>query len=56
MVEVGSFAKPQTSLKFFVNTTQPETKPEHFLGLTFQTKVSNLSPNPRQSLNAIIVV
>ena len=39
-------AKPKTSLKFFVNTTKPNTKVLAGFGQKLETKVSTLSLSP----------
>ena len=45
-LKVEPLAKPKTSLKFFVNTTQPKTKLLAGFGQKLETKVSYLSLSP----------
>ena len=45
-LKVEPLAKPQTSLKFFVNTTKPMTKVLAGFGQKLETKVSTLSLSP----------
>ena len=45
-LKVDPLAKPKTGLKFFVNTTKPNTKVLAVLGPKPETKVSTLSLSP----------
>ena len=45
-LKVEPLAKPKTSLKIFVNTTNPKTEVLVVLGQKLETKVSTLSLSP----------
>ena len=45
-LKVEPLAQPKTSLKFFVNTTEPKTKVLAGFGQKRETKVSTLSLSP----------
>ena len=45
-LKVEPLAKPNTSLKIFVNTTKPKTKVLAVLGQKLEIKVSTLSLSP----------
>ena len=45
-LRVEALAKPKTILKFFVNTTKPETKVLTVFGQKLEAKVSTLNLSP----------
>ena len=45
-LKVEPLAKPNTGLKFFMNTTKPKTKILAVFGQKLETKVSTLSLSP----------
>ena len=45
-LKVEPLAKPETGLKFFVNTTKPKTKVLAVFGQKLETKVSTLNLSP----------